>query len=104
MPTGTHKPAEARNRCWKDCIAIALDEVMTALEESFCDLSDQQVWSRPIAERHSIGTMLMHCIPQLNGLACWQQTGDAVAGIPDEDGGPGRTPRRQRDGCAAPAT
>ena len=39
MATGEHKPTKAQNRCWKDCIGILLDEVMTALEESFVGLS-----------------------------------------------------------------
>ena len=43
-------------------IAIVIDETTTALEEAFYNLSDEQLWSRPLADRHSIGTMVMHCL------------------------------------------
>ncbi|MCJ7544237.1 MAG: hypothetical protein MUP47_06685 [Phycisphaerae bacterium] len=38
MAIGEHKPTKAENRCWKDCMAVLLDEVMMALEESFTGL------------------------------------------------------------------
>jgi len=85
MVIGKHQPTQAVNRCWKDAIGITLDEATTALAESFCDLTDEQVWSRPLADRHSIGTMVMHCLENLNGFACWVQTGTGVEGITEED-------------------
>jgi len=84
MAIGPHQPQEARNRCWKDCLGIVLNETTTALEESFCDLTDAQVWGRPVPQRHSIGTMVMHCLESLNGFACWVQTGRGAPVPADE--------------------
>ena len=78
MAIGTHQPKKAHNRCWKDCLSILLDETTTALEECLHGLADEQAWFRPIRERHSIGTMAMHCIESLNGFACWAQIGQGV--------------------------
>lgn len=69
----------SRNRSWRDCIGIALDEALLALEESFYDLDKEQVWSRPIPDRHSIGTMIMHLLQNLEQHACRFQTGVRVA-------------------------
>ena len=81
MAIGDHKPKKAENRCWKECMGVLLDEVMTALEESFAGLSDEQVWARPVPQRHSIGTMLMHSLGQFNGFACSAQMGSGVDGL-----------------------
>ena len=85
MAIGKDKPEQAVNRCWKDAVRIVLDEATTALAEAFCGLPDEQVWRRPLPDRHSIGTMVMHCLENLNGFACWVQTGTGVEGISEED-------------------
>lgn len=84
MVTGHENPTPSHNRSWKDLIAIALDEAMTALEESFHDLSHQQVWHRPLPDRHSIGTMVMHCLANLNDYGCWVQTNEGVEEAQEE--------------------
>lgn len=62
----------ARNTDLLGAIRIGLDECMTALEECFYDLSDEQVSVYPLAERHNIATIVMHCLMGLDnyGVAC----------------------------------
>jgi len=55
MAVGEERPIHGKNGCWKDCLAIALDEATTALEENIYDLTDEQIWSRPIAEHRRAG-------------------------------------------------
>jgi len=84
MAVGEERPIHGKNGCWKDCLAIALDEATTALEENIYDLTDEQIWSRPIAERHSIAALVLHVLENLNFHACEVQTGEAVEGVSDE--------------------
>jgi len=50
MPSSEKKTKSSRNRSWKECIAIGLDEGLLALRESFEDQGHEQVWSRPIRD------------------------------------------------------
>lgn len=83
MVIGEHKPKEAQNRCWKDCIAILLDEVATSLEESFYDLTGEQVGRYVVPNRHNIRTMVMHCIDNLDDNGVGTQTGRRLMELED---------------------
>ena len=78
MAPGKEEPRHAEDTDLKHAIAIGLDEAMTALEEAFYDLTDEQVASFPLPDRHNITTMVMHCLKNLDeyGLHC--QTGESV--------------------------
>ncbi len=60
---------EARNTDLKAACFIGLDEALTALEESICDLNDEQVRAFPIAERNNIVWIVMHCFEVLDWYA-----------------------------------
>jgi hypothetical protein len=77
---GREQPKHAIQTDLKKAIAVGLDECMTALEEGFCDLTDEQVWSRPLPDRHSIGTIVMHCLHNLNSYGLWSQVGSSLVG------------------------
>jgi len=59
----------------KEAIAIGLDEALTALEESFYDLTDEQAWSFPVAGKNNIAWIVMHCLDNLDEYANGCQTG-----------------------------
>ena len=63
---GKHKCKIAKNTDLKGAIAIGLDEALTALEESFHDLSDEQVRAFQIPGRNSIGWIVMHALQNLD--------------------------------------
>lgn len=70
--------AEARAsqpRTLAESIHIALDEMLKALEESITGLSDAQLWSHPIEGRHSIGTIVLHVLGNIDQHACYLQVG-----------------------------
>ena len=80
MVLGKEEPKAAKNTDLKKAIAIGLDEAMTALEEAFYDLTDEQVACCPLPDRHNITTLVMHVLENLDeyGLRC--QSGESVVG------------------------
>ena len=78
MVLGKEEPKKAENRCWKDAIRIALDEALTALEESFYDLTDEQVGAYPLPDRHNIATIAMHVLANLDEYAVVTQAGQRL--------------------------
>ena len=44
----------------RESLHIMLDEMLKALEESFCGLTDEQLWFEGIEGRNRIGSILMH--------------------------------------------
>lgn len=69
--------AEACGTDHGDAVRIALDEVLTALEECLAGLTDEQVWAFPLPGRHCIASIVMHCQENLDVYACLCQTGVA---------------------------
>ncbi len=65
----------AVNTTLKGAITIGLDECMTALDESLQNMSDEQVWSYPLPDRHNVTTLVMHCQQNLDMHACFFQGG-----------------------------
>jgi hypothetical protein len=72
---GKHECKQARNTGFKDALTIGVDEALTALEESFCDLTDEQVWAFPIPGRNNIAWIVMHSLQNLDVYANAFQTG-----------------------------
>jgi hypothetical protein len=75
---GRHECKHAHETGLREAIAIGLDEVLTALEETFYDLSDEQVWAFPIPGRNSIAWIVMHCLQNLDTYANAFQTGSVT--------------------------
>ncbi len=78
MGIGNDYADAARQTDLKRAIFIGLDEAMTALEESFYDLTDEQVWGFTFPDRHNITTMVMHCLENLDAYICEYQAGQKV--------------------------
>ncbi|MHC4984730.1 MAG: hypothetical protein ACYTFO_01105 [Planctomycetota bacterium] len=78
MGIGNDYCDQARQTDLKRAIFIGLDEAMTALEESFYDLTDEQVWGFAFEGRHNITAIVMHCQKNLDEYACKFQTGKTV--------------------------
>ena len=78
MVIGRHEPKQAMKTTFKEAIAIGLDEALTALEESFHDLTDEQAWSKALPGRHNITTIVMHLLMSVDVCACRFQTGRAM--------------------------
>ena len=78
MGIGNDHAEQAQQTDLRRAIFIGLDEAMTALEESFYDLTDEQVWGFAFPDRHNITTLLMHCQENLDVYACEFQTGRKV--------------------------
>ena len=78
MVVGRSEPKKAKVGSLKDSLAVGLDEALTALEESFHDLTDEQAWARPCRARHCIATMVMHVQHNIDINACQLQTGKFV--------------------------
>ena len=76
MAIGNFQPRAARATSLKQSIAIGLDEALTALEESFYDLTDEQAWTCPLAGRHHVATLVMHMLENIDIHACQYQTGE----------------------------
>ena len=72
---GKHNPKEARNTGLVEAIRIGLDEALTALEEAFYDLNDEQIRSFPICGRNNIAWILMHALQNLDEYANALQSG-----------------------------
>jgi DinB family protein len=75
MAIGRHQPETARVSGLQSAIRIALDEALTALEESVQGLTCEQMWAEPFANRPSIGRRLGHCLENFGGYACMFHTG-----------------------------
>ncbi|HUS92510.1 MAG TPA: DUF664 domain-containing protein [Phycisphaerae bacterium] len=97
MVIGRLEPGQARNTTFKKAIEIGLDEALTALEESFHDLSDEQVWGYPLPGRHNIGTIVMHLQRNLDEYTCRTQAGRYCLEHEDRFDVWGSTPEELRD-------
>jgi len=75
---GRHEPSQPDHVDLKSALAEMLNEALTALEEAIYDLSDDKVWRRTFADKHAIGTMVMHLIETLDTYTCKFQTGQFV--------------------------
>jgi len=69
MAIGIHDCQTARDVDLKGAILIGLDEALTALAESFADLTDEQVGRFPMPERNNIAWIVMHCLESLHEYA-----------------------------------
>jgi hypothetical protein len=63
---GRHQCKQAHKTDLKGAIAIGLDEVLTALEEAFYDLSDEQMRAFPIRGRNNVAWIVMHALQNLD--------------------------------------
>jgi hypothetical protein len=70
MVLGKGEPRQAQGADLKKAIALGLDEAMTALEEAFCGLTDEQFWAFPLQGRHNIVTLAEHCLQCLDLYGC----------------------------------
>ena len=70
-----YKAMVSKPRTLAESIHIALDEMFKALETSIAGLSDAQIWSHPIEGRHSIGTIVLHVLGNIDRHACRFQVG-----------------------------
>jgi hypothetical protein len=66
MAIGKHQCKNAWDLDYKGWIAVALDESLTALEESFHDLDDEQMRAFPIPARNNIAWIVMHALQNLD--------------------------------------
>ena len=78
MVVGKFEPEQAKDTTLKKAIAIGLDEALTALEESFHDLTDEQFWGFALEGRHNIITIVEHCLDAMDLYACEVQVGRQV--------------------------
>ncbi|GEM_PF-1083562 len=60
---------------------IGLSQTVTALEESFSDLTNEQLNAFPIAGRNNIAWIVMHCLHSLDFFAVSRQTADGASTI-----------------------
>ncbi len=81
MVIDREEPQVARHVDIRRVLHIMLDEATTALGECLSGLSDEQLWARPLSGRHAIGTMLMHCIENLDEYGVLCQTGRRAVGV-----------------------
>ena len=75
MVIGRHECKNATGTHLREAIAITLDDAMTALEEAFYDLTDEQARRFPIPGRNNVAWIVMHCLDNLDGNAVGAQTG-----------------------------
>lgn len=75
MVIGEHKPVQAVNTTLKGALELQLDEALTGLEESFHDLSDEQLWSKPLPGRHNIATLVGHLVMSMDLYGAHPATG-----------------------------
>lgn len=78
MTIGNFQPQAARATSLQQTLTIGLDEALTALEESFHDLTDAQAWTCALPGRHNIATLIMHVLENTDIHACQYQTGELV--------------------------
>lgn len=69
MTIGKHECKIAEGTDLIAAIRIGLDEVLTALEESFHDLTDEQAAAFPIDGRNNIAWTVMHCLQNVDHYA-----------------------------------
>jgi hypothetical protein len=75
MVIGRHECKNASGTRLRDAIAITLEDAMTALEEAFYDLTDDEVRRFPIDGRNNVAWIVMHCLDNLDCHAVGAQTG-----------------------------
>ena len=75
MTIGRHDCKLATGTDLKLIIAIGLDEVLTALEESCYDLTDEQVRAFPVEGENNIAWIVMHTLDNLDEYAVGRATG-----------------------------
>jgi hypothetical protein len=80
MIIGRHQPKLARDTDLAGAVRIGFDEAFTALEESFSDLDDAQVFAFPIRHRNNIAWTVMHTLQNLD------EYGNQVLGSPEITG------------------
>ncbi len=78
MTIGKHECKLAKDTDLAKAVTIGLDEALTALEESFCDLTDEQVAAFPIEGHNNIAWIVMHCLMNLDIYAALFQTGKGI--------------------------
>ena len=78
MVIGYFKPQASRPGSLQAALTIGLDEALTALEECFYDLTDEQAWAHAVPGRHNITTLVMHVLENADVHACQYQTGKLV--------------------------
>jgi len=66
MAIGKHDPVRTASTTLKGALELLLDEALTALAESFHDLSDEQLWAKPLAGRHNIATLVGHLLMSMD--------------------------------------
>jgi hypothetical protein len=66
MAIGKHQCKNAWDLDYKGWIAVCLDEALTALEESFFDLTDEQMRAFAIPGRNNIAWIVMHAMQNLD--------------------------------------
>jgi len=76
--TGKQNLAQPVDTDLPKALATLINEAMTSLQESFHDLTDEQAWSRPFADKPSIGTIVMHLSETLDTYACKFQSGQTA--------------------------
>ncbi len=78
MTLGKHECKIASNTDLKGALIAGLDEVFTALEESFSDLTDEQAHKFLIEGHNNIAWIVMHCLDNLDHCAVEIQTGKRI--------------------------
>jgi hypothetical protein len=68
----------SKNSGFKDFVSIALEEALTALEESIRDLGDEQVKAFPVEGRNNIAWIAMHSLAGMD-IICGQGQGSEPA-------------------------
>jgi len=75
---GKHECANARDTDLKRALDIGLDEALTAPQEAFTGLSDEQVRVFPLPGRNNIAWIVMHCLDNLDDCVVGRQTGNRL--------------------------
>jgi hypothetical protein len=78
MVIGKFQLQASRPTSMKDCVTIALDEALTAMEESFYDLTDEQAQTLPLPGRNNIMAIVLHLQENADKHCCLFQTGALV--------------------------
>ena len=73
---GRHECECAEGTDLAGAIGIGLNEAITALEESFYDLTDDQAAAFPVAGRNNVAWIVMHCLQNLDHYANTAPTND----------------------------
>jgi hypothetical protein len=70
---GRHDPKTAHDADVRQAIAVGLNEALTALEESFYDLRDEQLHSFPVPGRNNIMRTIYHTMTHVRQI--WRLRG-----------------------------